>query len=328
MIISLSKLLHTSLGITQSQLERLVQRSPNTYKTYVISKRSGGFRTIAQPARETKFVQYWLIDNVFSKLLVHETATAYKKGASIKANVAVHVANTYIAKFDFSDFFSSIKYDHLLSFLSIHLSERFDADDISKIAQISCIKHTGQNTLCLSVGAPSSPMLSNAIMYEFDCRVSDWASDNDFSYSRYADDLTFSTNTKGICSEIETKLQEFVADLEHVLVVLNEKKTVHLSKKFQRRVTGLVINNNDAISLGRDRKREISALIHKFSLNRLPGEDIFRLQGLLGFASDVEPEFIARMNRKYGNQLVQEIFQKRTQKLGTDLGLWAARVDP
>lgn len=327
MIISLSKSLHTTLGITESQLERLVQRSPNTYKTYVIPKRSGEFRTIAQPAKETKFVQNWLIDNVFSKLLVHETATAYKKGASIKANVAVHLSNTYIAKFDFSDFFSSIKYENLLSFLNIHLSESFTSDDISKIAQISCIKHAGQNTLCLSVGAPSSPMLSNAIMYEFDCRVSEWAADNGFSYSRYADDLTFSTNTKGICSKIETKLQEFVACLEHVTVVINEKKTVHLSKKFQRRVTGLIISNSDAISLGRDRKREISSLIHKFSLNHLPDEDVFRLQGLLGFASDVEPDFIAKMNKKYGNQLVHEIFRQRTQKLGTDLGLWAARMD-
>jgi RNA-directed DNA polymerase len=327
MIISLSNFLHTSLGINESQLERLVQRSPNTYKTYVIPKRSGGFRTIAQPARETKFLQSWLIDNIFSKLLVHESATAYKKGASIKSNVAIHVANAYIAKFDFSDFFSSIKYDHLLSFLKTRLSDSFEVNDIVKIAQISCIKYAGQPTLCLSVGAPSSPILSNAIMYEFDCRVNKWASDNDFAYSRYADDLTFSTNTKGNCSKIEKKLQEIVADLEHVVVVLNERKTVHLSKKFQRRVTGLIINNNDAISLGRDRKREISALIHKFSLNRLPDEDIFRLQGLLGFASDVEPDFIARMNEKYGNHLVQEIFRKRTQKLGTDLGLWTARVD-
>ncbi|MDQ1811732.1 retron St85 family RNA-directed DNA polymerase [Massilia sp. CCM 9210] len=327
MMLNLSKLLHISLGITEYQLERLIQRSPNTYKTYAIPKRSGGYRTIAQPAKETKFIQKWLIENVFSTLAVHECATAYKKGASIKANVLVHVSNSYIAKFDFSNFFSSIKYEHVLSFLTNRLSDTFDANDISKMAQASCIKHVGQNTLCLSVGAPSSPMLSNAIMFEFDDLISSWAAANQLSYTRYADDLTFSTNAKGSCLKIEAKLREVIADLEHVVLTLNDQKTVHLSKKFQRRVTGLVINNQAQISLGRDRKREISALIHKFSLNRLPDDDIYRLQGLLGFASDVEPDFIVRMNQKYGNQLLHELFQKRTQKLGPELGLWAARTE-
>ena len=101
----------------------------------------------------------------------------------------------------------------------------------------------------------------------------------------------------------------------------SDEKTVHLSKKYQRRVTGLIINNLNQISLGRDRKREISALIHKYSLNHLPDDEIFRLQGLLGFASDVEPDFFSRMNVRYGNQLVHELFQKRMEKLGTELGL-------
>lgn len=321
MIPSLSKQLHIALGITEFQLDRIIQRSPNTYKTYAIPKRSGGFRIIAQPAKETKFIQYWLMSNIFHGLQVHDRATAYKKEASITKNVAIHQNNTYIAKFDFKDFFGSIKYSAVLLFLKARLAEKFNSDDVAKIARVSCIKHIGHEELCLSIGAPSSPILSNAIMHDFDEEVSRWCADQGLTYSRYADDLTFSTNTKNICSEIERKLRAVILELTDLQLILNDKKTVHLSKKFQRRITGLVINNKNEISLGRERKREISALIHKFSINRLPDEEICRLQGLLGFASDAEPSFVLSMNNKYGNQLIDDIFRKRKEKLGAKLGL-------
>ncbi|HWY35000.1 MAG TPA: hypothetical protein VNX68_10160, partial [Nitrosopumilaceae archaeon] len=108
--------------MTGQQLDRLIQRSPNTYKVYAIRKKSGGKRIIAQPARETKFVQNWLIQNIFSKLPVHECATAYKEGASIKRNATIHKDNSYIAKFDFKNFFSSIKLDDIVIFLEHHFS--------------------------------------------------------------------------------------------------------------------------------------------------------------------------------------------------------------
>ena len=303
--------LQSSLGVSDYLLNRLVQRAPHSYKVYTIAKRSGGLRTIAQPAKETKFIQHWLIENIFSQLPVHECASAYKVGASIKKNANAHKSNSYVTKLDFKDFFPSITSNDLVKHLSIHLGDSLGTQDIQDIARISCIRLPGKSDLCLSVGAPSSPVLSNSIMFSFDSEVFTWCDKNGITYTRYADDLTFSTNTKNISSDIEPFVRGIAQRLAYPSLSLNSKKTTHLSKKHQRRITGIIINNEGNISLGRNRKREISALIHKFTLGILPEPEIFRLQGLLGFAKDVEPLFVARMRGKYTSKLVEEVLQKR-----------------
>jgi hypothetical protein len=98
---------------------------------------------------------------------------------------------------------------------------------------------------------------------------------------------------------------------------LNTKKTTHLSRKHKRRITRLIINNDGDISLGRKRKREISTLIHRSSLNFLSYIEVLNLQGLLGFAKDVEPLFLNRMRAKYSSELIDEILQKRKQIIPT-----------
>ena len=311
MTTSLRNNLQESLGISEYQLNRLILRAPHSYKVYSIPKRSGGHRTIAQPAKETKFIQRWLIQHVFTELPVHECASAYKDGASIKMNAIAHRGNSYITKLDFKDFFPSIKFSDLVKHISKYLSDKLDAQDVQDIARISCIRLKGTDDLCLSIGAPSSPMLSNTVMYEFDTQVATWSAANGITYTRYADDLTFSSNVKGISSSIEPFIQNIARTLDYPSLILNNKKTTHVSKKFQRRITGIIINNEGNISLGRDKKREISSLIHRYSIGILPAHEVFRLQGLLGFAKDVEPLFVARMRGKYKSSLIEAILLTR-----------------
>lgn len=300
-----------ALELTRSQLLRLIARAPHTYKVYTISKKSGGTRTIAQPAKETKYIQYWLIDNIFKSLPVHECAAAYKSDASIKNNASRHKSNSYISKFDFKDFFTSIKESDLLNHFSQHISGVFSADDIKIIARMSCISGSVSNELYLSIGAPSSPVLSNSIMYDFDLEIDTWCKSKNIIYSRYADDLAFSTNEKDVSSEIEPLIRSVINALDYPKLCINEKKTIHLSKKHQRRITGVVLNNDGNLSIGRSKKRIISALIHRFSTGQLSDDEIFNLQGLLGFSKDIEPEFIFRMGKKYGAELIGTIFQIR-----------------
>jgi hypothetical protein len=314
MNLSLRDGLQESLGISENQLQRLILRSPYTYKVYTIPKKSGGVREIAQPAKETKFIQHWLIKNIFQKLPIHSAAMAYMLDCSIKKNAFAHKDNNYITKFDFQSFFNSIKADDLIIHISKHLNIRLSFEEIKDIARISCIKikgNEGNEGLCLSIGAPSSPILSNTIMFEFDNEVSNWCSNRGITYTRYADDLTFSTNTKGVSSTIEPVIREILQNIEYPRLSFNAKKTVHLSRKYQRRITGLIINNDGNISLGRKRKREISTLIHKFSLQLLSETEIYSLQGLLGFAKDAEPLFLARMRDKYSSNVIDEILRKR-----------------
>jgi len=303
-----------SLELNKPQLSRLIARAPHTYKVYSIPKKSGGTRTVAQPAKETKYVQYWLINNIFNKLPVHSCATAYQTNASIKDNASRHKQNSYLSKFDFKDFFPSIKENDLIAHFSKHLAHYFSGEEFKTMARLSCISGVVTSELYLSIGAPTSPILSNSVMFDFDRAIDTWCKARNISYTRYADDLTFSTNEKNISAEIEPAVCEIIKALDYPRLTLNNKKTIHVSKKHQRRVTGVIINNEGDLSIGRSRKRMISALIHQFRLGKLSEEQTFNLQGLLGFSKDIEPEFIFRMSTKYGNDLIGEIFKIRKSK--------------
>ncbi len=300
-------------ALSDEQLNLLVKRSPHSYKVYSIPKKSGGNRQIAQPAKETKYLQYWLIENVFSLLPVHECASAYHKGASVKSNAAAHSKNQYLSKFDFRNFFPSIVFSDLVRHFEKHLNDHVQAADILLIARLACIRPKGTSNLCLSIGAPSSPILSNSIMYEFDERISGWCKDHGIVYTRYADDLAFSTNIKSISYAVEKELREVLAGLQYPKLVLHAEKTIHVSKKYQRKITGVVINNQNALSIGREKKRIVSSLIHRFALNGLSDADISRAQGLLGFAHDVEPLFVVRMRQKYGFRVIDQLLSFRVQ---------------
>lgn len=307
------KEISSSLTLSIFELVHLAAKAPYTYKIYQIDKKTGGKRTIAQPARETKYVQWQLMEKIFFKLPIHEAATAYREGASIKENASKHKQNQYISKFDFTNFFGSIKEDDLIRHFTKHFPEGASENGIRLISRVSCVSY-GPPGLALSIGAPSSPVLSNSVMFEFDSLIHEWCQNRDITYTRYADDLTFSSNIKGLAFEIESVIEETLKTIDYPKLTLNSKKTIHVSKKGQRRITGLIISNDGKISLGRDRKRVISSMIHKYTIGTLPREDIPKLQGLLGFAEDVEPLFSSRMRAKYGINVISEIFQFRTDK--------------
>lgn len=310
--------IRAELGLPVAQIERLIERAPYTYKVYTIPKRSGGDRTIAQPARETKLIQKWLVEHIFCTLPIHEAAAAYRPGASIKKNAERHANSKYMVKLDFKEFFPSIKYQDLVNHFCVHLSDAYEDDDIKRMALISCL-HIGGRDFSLSIGSPASPCLSNSIVYELDKKIKSWCKDNKVTYTRYADDLTFSTNRPDISSEVEKMVSLTLKEIEYPQLKLNKKKTIHLSKRHKRVVTGVIINSENNLSLGRDRKREISSLIHKYSIGLLGKGDTYRTQGLLGFARDIEPDFVGRLNAKYGNKLLEEIFTLRKAEEDDDL---------
>ncbi|HBN9706511.1 putative RNA-directed DNA polymerase [Pseudomonas aeruginosa] len=304
----------SALAISDSELLHLVAKAPYSYKSYKIKKKTGGDRVISQPAKEIKYIQHVLIEFFLNKLPIHESATAYKKGGSIKSNAAAHRENTYISKFDFKDFFSSIKAADISLHLEKHLGDDLPPESYQLISRTCCIRHKGAEELCLSIGAPSSPLLSNTIMYELDQKISEWCQENQVIYTRYADDLTFSSNIKGKSFEIENVLRSILSATPSPKLSINNKKTIHVSKKGTRRVTGLIITNDDKISLGREKKRLISSMIHRNLTQGLKSKDIEKLQGLLGLAKDIEPIFCSRMRKKYGAATISEILQYRREE--------------
>lgn len=303
------------LSLSEHDVARLIVRAPYAYKRYFIPKKSGGMRPIAQPAKETKVIQGILVDNLFAQLPVHECAAAYKQGSSIKDNAERHKQNSYIAKFDFSNFFGSITELDLIKHLSYVLCGKLTAQSIKDIARVSCVRERSTARLALSIGAPSSPILSNSIMYYFDLAVEAWCEDRNIVYSRYADDLTFSTNDKGAMFDVEAFILEVLENIPYPRLQINPEKTVYASKKRQRRITGLIITNDNNVSLGRDKKRLISSMIHHYVQNKLDEKSILHLQGLMGFAQDIEPLFVAKMRGKYTGKIISDLLRQRGKKI-------------
>lgn len=298
-----------ALGLPTWEARNIARSSPNRYKEFRIKKKNGDDRHVAQPARETKRLQSWLIEHYLSKLPVHNCCMAYVAQRGIKKNAEHHAKNQFLLKMDFRNFFPSITpidfFKHTQEYSQIFTTEQ----DVALAALILFWKPKGDEKLRLCIGAPSSPSISNTILYKFDCTVSDYCDTIGVKYTRYADDLTFSTNTPEILVTVEEEVKNITSQLEYPTLNVNTQKTIHVSKKFSRRITGLVITNEDTVSLGRDRKRLIRAKIRHFQKGILLPNEIQKLRGTLAFANDVEPEFLTRMRLHYGDELIDHIMK-------------------
>jgi len=296
------------LSASKQEISDFVLSAPKKYKIYTIPKRSSGKRVIAHPAKKLKQYQRALISRLEPLLPVHEAAFAYKKNTGIKQNAQQHQKSKYLLKMDFQNFFHSITPELFFSIVKKHNVE-LSKDDKYLLEQILFFcpsKRTG-GKLILSIGAPSSPLISNVLLFFFDQALYEVCKNQGITYTRYADDITFSTNNKN-------QLFEFPLVVKHLLVKhfsrqisINESKTVFSSMSHNRHVTGVTITNEGELSIGRERKRFISSLIHQFSLNQLPDEDRRYLQGLFAFACDIEPVFKQRMIKKYSLEIINKI---------------------
>lgn len=294
--------LRKKLEVNNNNLRELLNSMPSQhYKVYKIPKRTFGFRVIAQPTPKVKDIQRELVDILSEHVSIHPSAMAYIKGKSIKSNAMMHRKSSFLLKIDLENFFNSITPDMLFTSL-VNQGVKTSKSDNNILTQFLFWNRSKADNekLILSVGAPSSPFISNLIMHSFDNKLSTLCIQKGIIYTRYADDMTFSTNKKDILFVFLKDLRRLLCGEFNSKFSLNESKTVFSSKAHNRHVTGITITNDNKLSIGRERKRYISALIHKFKNNRLSRDDTLELKGLLSFASHIEENFIGRMSAKYG----------------------------
>ncbi|EQB7983556.1 retron St85 family RNA-directed DNA polymerase, partial [Acinetobacter baumannii] len=264
--LNILKSLEEKFSIPQHELQEFIKSSPRKYKVYQIPKRSSGTRTIAQPTAELKEYQRHLV-SIFSPILpVHETSLAYIKGKSIKDNALIHCKNRYFLKMDFANFFNSITPNIFWNCWEESKNQN-KINDLDKEILTNLIfwkPSKYQKNLVLSIGAPSSPLISNFCMYKFDIALSEICHKKNISYTRYADDLTFSTEYANILFDLPLIVSKILMDLYGGSLEINHLKTAFSSKKHNRHVTGITITNEGKISLSRKKKRYIKHLIHKF----------------------------------------------------------------
>ncbi|MGF1826232.1 retron St85 family RNA-directed DNA polymerase [Vibrio splendidus] len=291
---------------SEDEVARFLLSAPKRYKVYTIPKRTSGHRVIAQPSKELKEYQRKYLG--LQQLPIHEAAMAYREGMSIKQNAIAHKNNPYLLKLDLENFFNSIS-DKLFWQVWESIQPLPSIQDKQTLENLLfwCPSKTTGGALVLSIGAPSSPLVSNFFMYQFDGVISKICLERGIAYTRYADDLTFSTKHKDILFELPLLVKENLADLFGGSIRINRKKTKFSSKAHNRHVTGITINNDGKLSVGRERKRYIKHLVHQVQLNKLDIEGRQHLRGLIAFAKHIEPVFVESLKRKYSAELITQI---------------------
>ena len=237
---------------------------------------------------------------VIERWPVHDAAYAYCAGRGIRQNASVHSTGAFLLRMDFKNFFPSLLRRHVGEYLESRSPGlgKWSASDREFFLSVVCKGDA------LTIGAPTSPSLSNALCFELDSRLTALATDRGARYSRYADDLFFSTARPGLLGTMAGYVRRAVAELPFPNgLTLNEDKTHHTSRRWRREVTGLILTPQGELSLGRNRKRFIRGLVHRYE--KLTGEERSSLRGLLSFARSIEPDLINRLVLKYGPERVK-----------------------
>jgi len=250
-------------------------------------------------------IQYWLINNIFKKMNVHKCAMAYRKGISIKTNANRHSKYTYFLKIDFENFFPSITFKDFLPYIeSWYESMKPDwmlNKNALQLINNSCFYKDDR----LPIGYPSSPIISNIVMYNFDVLVNTMLIDNKekFSYimyTRYADDMIFSTNKKGVCKEIYEMVKDIIKKMKSPVLKINTRKTRFVSSSGGSAiVTGLRVCHDSHITLHRKYKDKVRLLISLYAKDSLSKGDLPKLKGHLSYIKNVDPVFYTKLQQKF-----------------------------
>ncbi len=299
----LLKYLAKLLLLDEGYILSVADNSNSSYGKFSISKKGGGNRIIYKPNNELKVLQRVLHENVLSKIPVHSCAKAYQKGSSIVAHALNHNNKKFLLKMDFESFFDSIKESDVRDFID----ERCDLidvdwDDADTDLLVKLVCFNGR----LTMGAVTSPLISNAICYQLDVKLNDYCLAKGITYTRYADDIYFSTNERNLLKYLPSYVKGCLKTINYPKKLwLNSRKTIHSSRKKKMMVTGIILKPTGGISIGREKKREVRSLI--FNWKNLSLDQKMYLQGYLAYCKGVEPAFINNLCTKYTSQVIDDI---------------------
>ena len=223
------------IGIQVSELYSYHQMKDLIYKEIRIPKKNGKIRTINAPSENLKYIQRWVLDNIISKIPCSENAMGYINDRSIVCNAIMHVNKPCVVNLDISDFFPSIPFKRVYS---IFREQGYTKHLSMFLAGICTYKGV------LPQGAPTSPYISNLVCRRLDNRLSVLAQKIEASFSRYADDLTFSG---------EVFITEYLKLIKRVIreenFEINEDKCRIQYRNERQSVTGLIVNDRLSVPI-------------------------------------------------------------------------------
>ncbi len=227
------------------------------YLTFEIPKKTGGFRNITAPDKFLKKVQRRI--NFTLDILFKPKAAAhgFVPGRSIVSNAQMHVGKNYVYNVDLKDFFPTIHYGRIKAVLQLY-PFRMKPDFAHIISHLCCYQGV------LPQGAPTSPILTNIICQQLDKSLVYLAKFYQCYYTRYADDITFSSNQDAFNEDFYDNLE---ANIEFRGFKLNDKKTRKQKRTQRQEVTGIVVN--EKLNLQRTYIKKIRAMLFNWEKDGL-----------------------------------------------------------
>jgi len=279
-----------------------IKKAENYYTSFEIPKKNGGKRIINAPTGDLKDLQRKLARELWKhqkyiweqKKIKPNLAHGFEKGKSIISNARIHRNKKYILNLDLENFFDSFHFGRVKGFFAANNDFKVSEEVATIIAQLSCYNGS------LPQGAPSSPIITNLICQILDYQILKISKKYKLDYTRYADDITFSTNNKNFLSIQDDFIAEVDSKIKSTGFSVNDKKTRLLFGSSQQKVTGLVVNKK--LNVDRQYCRETNAMAHT-----LYKTDSFVVNSKLGTLSQLEGRyaFINQLDR-YNNSISNE----------------------
>lgn len=273
------------IGIETAELTKMVFSGERYYTEAKIPKKSGGFRSLYIPSAELKYIQRWILSNILNKINISEFATGFCPNKSILDNARIHINKKCIVNMDIKDFFPSVTFEMTYRIFSYYGY----TNEISFILAKLCT-YKG----CLPQGSPASPCISNIVCLKLDSRLSKLAMKYQAVYSRYADDLTFSSD-----NDIKSIIPVATKIINDENYKVNDKKSRIAYPHQRQEVTGLLVNGNK-VRIPKKYKKELYKELYycaKFGvqghLDKISCTKAFykeHVYGKIYFVNMVEPE--------------------------------------
>ncbi len=306
-----------AIGLDEKELRWLTyHRGAATidhYHRFMIPKRKGGQRVISSPKRRLRVAQAWLLGKLLNFLPVHDAAMAFRAGRSIVENALQHQNRAIVIRMDLKDFFPSINFRRVKGlFQSFGYNEGVasilgliatEAPRLAITLDGGTTRYVSTGRRQLPQGACTSPAITNLLCVNLDKRLEGLAKSFEFIYTRYADDLVFST------ARPEATLGAFLKIVRRILksegFTVNEEKTLVMRPQHRQVITGVVVNNA-VPALSRRDLRQYRAFLHQCETKGLEAisekigkNALYYASGYLSFIKMVSPEKAAQLQNAH-----------------------------
>jgi RNA-directed DNA polymerase len=308
--------------VPYSFLRKTVARRINPYRTFAIRKRNGGFRYINAPFQPLLRTQQWIDKFVLSKVTVSPYSYAFSHGQSIIECAQQHLGCTWLVKIDLRHFFESLSeiqayhvfsnlgYAHLVAFEMARLCTKVLRKDSKKYNKPnwisykpSSIKEYGDRRIGhLPQGAPTSPKLSNAIVYNLDLEIAETVDKFGLTFTRYADDIALSTASKEFNREKGLEVIRTIYSILPKYGLRPNPQKAQISPPGARKIVLGLLVDSQKVRLSKVFRNKLECHLHFIAKDPLGHaqkrgfHSVLGLKnyvtGLLAYARQVDPQYV------------------------------------